>query len=214
MPRNAIDITGQVFGKLTVVSRQGTTKYQTAAWLCQCECGNTVTVSGTSLRHNDTKSCGCLRKLSKGSPATDITGKTFGRWTVLTRAANRGTAAYWVCICQCGTQGEVSGSALRTGTSQSCGCYQQDVRRNIRGVAHPRWTGGRAAAEARRRKEQRGPECEICHTTEKLCWDHNHQTGNYRGTLCDVCNRVLGFFKDDPSRFEAAFEYLKLKEER
>jgi len=29
-------------------------------WLCQCDCGNEVTVSGNNLRSGNTKSCGCL----------------------------------------------------------------------------------------------------------------------------------------------------------
>lgn len=31
-------------------------------WLCQCDCGNEVTVSGNRLRSGNTKSCGCLRR--------------------------------------------------------------------------------------------------------------------------------------------------------
>ena len=38
-------------------SKSGTIKY-----ICNCDCGNTVTVDGTSLRNGNTKSCGCLQK--------------------------------------------------------------------------------------------------------------------------------------------------------
>lgn len=35
-----------------------------AFWKCRCECGKEVVVLGSSLRHGDTKSCGCLRRES------------------------------------------------------------------------------------------------------------------------------------------------------
>ena len=53
-----IDITGQKFGRLTAIKPifDGR-RYD---WLCECECGNTCTKSGVSLRNGQAKSCGCL----------------------------------------------------------------------------------------------------------------------------------------------------------
>lgn len=56
------DLTGQTFGKLTVVSFAGSYKRCHAKWLCKCECGNEKTVTGNSLTKGNTKSCGCLAK--------------------------------------------------------------------------------------------------------------------------------------------------------
>ena len=56
-----IDSTGQVFGKLTVIKRNGTDKNLNAMWLCKCECGKEITVRGHNLRQG-TNSCGCLRE--------------------------------------------------------------------------------------------------------------------------------------------------------
>jgi hypothetical protein len=53
-----IDLTGQRFGRLTVISRVGT-KHRNALWLCRCECGDTSTVTGVNLTTGNTKSCGC-----------------------------------------------------------------------------------------------------------------------------------------------------------
>lgn len=39
-----IDITGQKFGRLTVIQQQGKDKYNNALWLCKCDCGNEITV--------------------------------------------------------------------------------------------------------------------------------------------------------------------------
>lgn len=56
------DITGQKFGRLTVIKRVGRNKQRQATWLCQCECGNQITVVGCYLRGKRVMSCGCLRK--------------------------------------------------------------------------------------------------------------------------------------------------------
>ena len=43
------DLTGQTFGKLTVIKRVEDQKAGRPMWLCQCECGNLTTVSSTRL---------------------------------------------------------------------------------------------------------------------------------------------------------------------
>lgn len=57
-----IDLTGQRFGRLTVVSLAGRTKDGRAKWLCQCDCGNLHFARGSHLRSGDIQSCGCYRK--------------------------------------------------------------------------------------------------------------------------------------------------------
>lgn len=42
-----------------------------------------------------------------------------------------------------------------------------------------------------------------------LVMDHNHDTGKFRGMLCNHCNRGLGNFKDSINNLEAAIQYLK-----
>jgi|TARA_R110000744_G_C18859404_1_gene503789 hypothetical protein len=39
--------------------------------------------------------------------------------------------------------------------------------------------------------------------------DHSHQTGEFRGWLCHLCNRALGCFKDDSEILKRAIKYLK-----
>lgn len=55
----------------------------------------------------------------------DLTGKTFGKWTVLKRLPNRKKCRYWLCRCECGVKKSVSGSSLAKGTSTSCGCHRK-----------------------------------------------------------------------------------------
>lgn len=59
------DLTGQKFGKLTVLKlADERTNAGGAKWVCKCECGNFKEVSGKALQCGDTMSCGCL--VSKG----------------------------------------------------------------------------------------------------------------------------------------------------
>lgn len=56
---NPIDISGEKYGRLTAIKRNGYLNGKTA-WLCRCECGNEKTITLNSLRTGNTKSCGCL----------------------------------------------------------------------------------------------------------------------------------------------------------
>jgi hypothetical protein len=58
----APDISGQRFGRLTVVARQGSTQGRAALWLCTCDCGKTKVTSGKALRQGSATSCGCAQK--------------------------------------------------------------------------------------------------------------------------------------------------------
>ena len=55
-----IDITGQRFGRLTVLARAGSGASH-ARWRVRCDCGKEKDVSGRHLRSGDIRSCGCLR---------------------------------------------------------------------------------------------------------------------------------------------------------
>lgn len=53
----------------------------------------------------------------------DLTGKHFGRWTVLGLSENRrGRRLMWECRCSCGNVKDVVGSNLARGFSLGCGC--------------------------------------------------------------------------------------------
>lgn len=93
------DLTGQRFGKLVVEASVPPLKGQ-RRWLCRCDCGGTHVVTTGRLKSGHTTSCGC-----KKSP--DLTGKVFGRLTVLGRSDKRSprgarTTPLWECRCECG----------------------------------------------------------------------------------------------------------------
>ena len=54
-----IDLTGQRFGRLTVIERAKNSGTHTT-WLCMCDCGNKHSALGCHLKSGRTKSCGCL----------------------------------------------------------------------------------------------------------------------------------------------------------
>lgn len=58
----------------------------------------------------------------------DLTGRRFGRLTVLSRAENRNGATYWNCLCDCGNKKTVRASHLKSNETVSCGCYREEVR--------------------------------------------------------------------------------------
>lgn len=55
------DRTSERYGRLLVVARAPNTSAGKACWLCQCDCGNSLTVVGWHLQSGNTQSCGCLQ---------------------------------------------------------------------------------------------------------------------------------------------------------
>ncbi len=73
-----VDLTGQKFGKLTVVSVASLGSGPTKFW-CRCSCGNTKAVIGQNLRRGFSKSCGCTYK---GRPSHRKThSREYRAWT-------------------------------------------------------------------------------------------------------------------------------------
>ena len=60
MPK-LIDEIGNKYSRLTVIHKANNRGNHTA-WLCNCDCGNKVVVTGTHLRTGHTKSCGCYNR--------------------------------------------------------------------------------------------------------------------------------------------------------
>jgi hypothetical protein len=60
MAQTRIDLTGKIFGRLTVVSRSENNKHRQPTWLCKCACGSEKVIAGSKLKYGQVKSCGCL----------------------------------------------------------------------------------------------------------------------------------------------------------
>lgn len=57
-----LDLSGRVFGKLTVIELDESKRGHGAYWICRCECGNTCSVWRKHLIRRYTNSCGCGRE--------------------------------------------------------------------------------------------------------------------------------------------------------
>ena len=134
---NFLDLTGQRFGRLTVIkeadkyiSPQGLKFVQ---WLCKCDCGNDTIVLATNLKKGTTKSCGCYNiEQAKKRLFKDLTGQKFGRLTAIkpienhTNSNGKSMMTKWLCRCDCGNECNVQSGNLLSGHTLSCGCYNKE----------------------------------------------------------------------------------------
>ena len=126
------DITGQKFNNLTAIKRESSHKGRTR-WVCECDCGNTVITSTKNLKDGKVKSCGCLKLEKPYGNWNDLTGKKFGRLTVIEVTDKRDYrgSIYWKCKCKCGNIVEVSNSQLVSKNVVSCGCKKKEINQTI-----------------------------------------------------------------------------------
>lgn len=125
-----IDLTNQRFGNLLVLERDVSKKASAAYWICKCDCGNSKSIRGQSLRNGSVTHCGC-QKTKRVYIDKDFLGKKFGRLTVidrdLSKPQGRGHESYWICQCDCGKQKSISRSSLIQGHTKSCGCLKSEM---------------------------------------------------------------------------------------
>lgn len=122
---------GKTFGYLTVIKEGERNKRAQARWECLCKCGKSVTVEGSRLRNGVTKSCGCYRKELIQNRAEDLTGMVFGRLKVLRKSDEIHRSGFypWICQCECGTIKPVRASNLKSSSTVSCGCNNNEKRK-------------------------------------------------------------------------------------
>lgn len=127
------DLTGQHFGKLTVIQRDFSNTDEQTKWICQCECGNQVSVYYGNLVRGRTLSCGCYNKTQKGK---DLSNQIFGFLQALEPTDKRSSeCVVWKCKClNCNTICYVRSSSLINGEQQSCGCIQSAGELQIRKI--------------------------------------------------------------------------------
>lgn len=64
----------------------------------------------------------------KERPIENLAGQRFGKLLVLSYASKtkKGRKASWLCLCDCGNRKIVQASNLKSGHTQSCGCYRHE----------------------------------------------------------------------------------------
>lgn len=138
---------GQTFGYLTVIAESPKRasnggKY----WICECKCGKEKCLKqkeilGQSLKNGRTISCGAIGKekllLGQGLNFIDLSGKTFGKLTVIKRIedkilSNNNKKVQYECKCSCGRKTNVLSDNLKNGNTQSCGLCSENSHGNIK----------------------------------------------------------------------------------
>lgn len=121
MARQRKDLTGERFGKLTVIKFAGfrqNSRQRVAVWECRCDCGNICEAEGTLLSSGRKRSCGCIRVASGR-----LKGMQFGKLTVLGEdMQNHTTLRKVICRCSCGKEITAAFRDLKKGKITSCGC--------------------------------------------------------------------------------------------
>lgn len=183
---NKIDLTGQRFGKLIVLRQSVNNNQGRVTWECQCDCGKICYVTSDCLRRkNGTKSCGCISKerisnLNKGKiKRENLTSQRFGRLTVIEFSHKKGDKTYWKCKCDCGKEVLVRSDALKTGHTNSCGCYNKEILRKAK------WneTHGKTNSKIH----------SIWFNMKNRCYNPNtDEYSNYGGRGIKVCDEWLG----------------------
>lgn len=119
------ELTGQQFGRLTVLYDSGKRYRNKVIWTCQCECGTIKDILGNDLIQGKVKSCGCYKseKMRK-----NLINQRFGKLTVIedTKKQNSHGSKIYLCQCDCGKTIEVDTNHLTTGNTQSCGCLRRN----------------------------------------------------------------------------------------
>lgn len=111
-----IDLTGQRFGKWTVLRSGENDKWGGRRWLCECDCGTVKEVADKSLKIGRSSSCGCSNK-------KDLSGRKFGKLKVIgLNDGRKGGCQLWKAMCDCGKIIEVGTTSLLNGHTGSCGC--------------------------------------------------------------------------------------------
>lgn len=98
MARVREDLTGQQFGKWTVIERAENSDKNEVRYLCRCSCANQTEkiVLARSLKSGVSQSCGCAIK-------SKLIGIKIGSLTVVGRKENSVRKdIIWECICNCG----------------------------------------------------------------------------------------------------------------
>ena len=58
----------------------------------------------------------------------DLSGKKYGRWTVIKYSHKDSTSrSFWLCECDCGNRKAIRTIALNNGSSTSCGCFRSEL---------------------------------------------------------------------------------------
>ena len=87
-------LSGQKFGRLTILHREANSRHGKTRWLCRCDCGTQKIVLAATLLRGESRSCGCL--LKRGAVKHGMSGTpTYRIWKAMrVRCHNPRQASY------------------------------------------------------------------------------------------------------------------------
>ncbi len=113
----------------------------------------------------------------------NLTGQRFGRLVVQEPGISSHSGQRWTCLCDCGQTCMPFGFGLKNGTTKSCGCYSDEVRRR------PKTHGGTHL-----------PEYKIWEAMFQRCTNRKHTSYKNYGakgvTICARWQNFAAFFED------------------
>lgn len=135
----SIDLTGQTFGFLEVLKRNGSDEKNNAVFTVKCHnCGNIRDIAGFILRSGQ-KSCGCLKpeynpqshKTLMAKNDEKYVGKKIGITTVIKRQLTDSGNQGYLCKCDCGNEKVYSvnwiSKSFKDNRNLNCGCgYKEE----------------------------------------------------------------------------------------
>lgn len=121
-----------------------------------------------------------------GGPRVDLSGKVFGRLTVVEKSGLRDSNGHFVyrCTCICGGVANISGKSLKNGGTKSCGCLQVESRRNA------------SSTHGHYRNRKPTKIRSAWSSMKDRCLNRKHKDyKNYGGRGIDVCERWKNSFE-------------------
>src|ERR1700735_792519 len=122
VPKSFVLAPGQIFGKWTVIQFDkelgpyGKFKY----YLCECICGNKVSVRSFDLLNGNSQCCGCIN----GRKRSDLSGKIVNGLIIIEEIEHK----IWTVQCMCGKKFTAKSSQLSGKKAiQSCGCKTMEI---------------------------------------------------------------------------------------
>lgn len=135
MGRPSKDYTGLEVGQLKVLykdnSKPSGSGYYTY-WICECSCGNLVSMSGSYLSKSkkDGRNCSCGKCHAQRK---DLRGQRFGKLVAIEpdlsipSTEDNGWRTHWICKCDCGNICSIATGNLNKLHTTSCGCANRSI---------------------------------------------------------------------------------------
>lgn len=87
---------------------------------------------------------------------------------------------------------------------------RQRISEAMSGEGNPSWRGGvkKIIKQQKIAGRERPEKCEICGKSGRICFDHDHKMGKFRGWICSRCNVVIGLVEEDKTILLKIIKYL------